>query len=152
VNSSFADVADTRAFAVTVTSTVPAPAGENTSSWVSLSTVKDAFVPPKLTAVVAEKPEPEIKTSVPPAAGPEDGDTPVTTGGATACAEAAPKPRVNNEAAAKRAAKRVSSGRRDDSRGVCVIESTISQGRERAVEECGTPRDRQNPAPFPTEY
>jgi hypothetical protein len=69
---------------VTVTSTAPDPAGEVAVIDVALSTVYVlAGVPPKLTAVAPVKLVPAIVTEVPPAAGPEDGLTRVTVGGAT---------------------------------------------------------------------
>src|SRR5438874_1006639 len=62
-------------------STVPLPGGEAAVIWESLLKVKDvAGVFPKLTAVAPVKLVPEIVTLVPPAAGPEDGLTPVTVG------------------------------------------------------------------------
>jgi hypothetical protein len=66
---------------VTVTSTVPEPAGEVAVTWVSETTVKPvAAVDPKLTPVAPVNPVPVIVTSVPPAAGPEVGLIPVTVG------------------------------------------------------------------------
>ena len=73
---------------MTVRSTVPAAsAGEVAVIWVSLSTVKLwAGVLPKSTAVAPVKPMPVIVTVVPPAAGPEDGLTPVTVGASASAA------------------------------------------------------------------
>ena len=52
---------------VTVTSTVPIPAGEVAVIWVALLTVKEAAaLPPKLTAVAPEKLVPVMVTLVPP--------------------------------------------------------------------------------------
>jgi len=70
---------------VTVTCTVPVPAGEGTTIWVALLEVKlelGTEVPPKLTEVALPRLEPEIVTDVPPAAGPEVGAIPVTAGAA----------------------------------------------------------------------
>ena len=66
---------------VTVTSTVPVPAGLSAVIVVSLTTVKlVAGVVPKSTAVAPVKPVPVIVTEVPPAAGPLVGLMPVTVG------------------------------------------------------------------------
>src|SRR5690348_13635324 len=81
LNWSGAPVALVPPAVVTVTSTVPVPAG-----LVALSTVEDtnvtglAAVPPNLTVAAAVKPVPVMVTTVPPAAGPDAGDTPVTVG------------------------------------------------------------------------
>ncbi len=64
---------------VTVTSTIPVPAGLSTVSEVSLTTVK--FVPwfvPKSTTVAPVNSAPVTVTKVPPTAGPNDGVNPVT--------------------------------------------------------------------------
>ncbi len=59
---------------VTVTSTVPTvPAGLMALIWLSETTVKEAGVEPKLTAVVPVKPVPAIVTGVPPADEPDEG-------------------------------------------------------------------------------
>lgn len=71
---------------VTVTSTGPtlAAAGLTAVMDVSLLTVNEAAgVPPKLTAVAPVKLLPVIVTAVPPASGPLNGLTPVTTGTGT---------------------------------------------------------------------
>jgi hypothetical protein len=66
---------------VTVTSTVPVPAGVVAMIAVALATVNElAAVPPNLTAVAPVRLVPVIVTLLPPAAGPDDGDTPVTVG------------------------------------------------------------------------
>ncbi len=69
---------------VTVTSTVPAvPAGAVAVIAVSESTVKlAAGAWPNETVVAPVKPVPVTVTAVPPAAGPESGERPVTVGGA----------------------------------------------------------------------
>ena len=68
---------------VTVTFTVPVPAGLSAVIVVALTTVKPVagFVP-KSTAVAPVKPVPVIVTKVPPAAGPLVGLMPVTVGAA----------------------------------------------------------------------
>ena len=69
---------------VTVISTVPVPAGLIAVIEVALLTVYEvAGVLPNLTAVAPVKPVPVIATEVPPAAGPDVGDLPVTVGRAT---------------------------------------------------------------------
>ena len=69
---------------VTVTSTVPAPAGEVAVMEVALFTVKlVAAVAPNFTAVAAVKPVPVMLTIVPPAVGPLVGAMPVTVGAPT---------------------------------------------------------------------
>ncbi|GGO99706.1 hypothetical protein GCM10012280_66780 [Wenjunlia tyrosinilytica] len=65
---------------VTVTLTVPEPAGAAVVIWVALTGVNDTDVPPNLTALAPVKPMPVIVTGVPPAAGPLVGLTPVITG------------------------------------------------------------------------
>ncbi len=66
---------------VTLTSTVPVPAGEVAVICVALLTVNEpAALPPKLTALAPEKFVPVMVTPVPPAAGPVFGLTPVTVG------------------------------------------------------------------------
>ena len=69
---------------VTVTSTVPVPAGEVASQVVTEAhDTPVAAVDPKSTVVapeVVEKPVPVIVTVVPPVAGPVVGSTPVTVG------------------------------------------------------------------------
>ena len=69
---------------ITVTFTVPVPAGLSAVMVVSLTTVTSvAAVVPKSTAVAPVKPVPVIVTEVPPAVGPLFGLTPVTVGAAT---------------------------------------------------------------------
>jgi hypothetical protein len=68
---------------VTVTSTVPLPAGEVAEMLLELLTVKVvAAVPPNFTAVAPVKFVPVTVTEVPLPAGPEDGLTDVTVGAA----------------------------------------------------------------------
>ena len=68
---------------VTVTSTVPEPAGLVAVIDVALFTVTPvAAVPPNATVAPDAKPVPEMVTGVPPAAGPLAGLTPDTVGGA----------------------------------------------------------------------
>ena len=68
---------------VTVTSTVPIPAGEIAAMDVALVTVNEvAVVPPNLTAVALVKLLPTIVTGVPPVAGPLFGEIVVTVGNA----------------------------------------------------------------------
>ena len=87
MNRSAGDVADVPPGVVTVTFTVPVPAGLLAVIVVSLTTVKlVAAVVPKSTAVAPVKPLPVIVTNVPPAAGPAVGLRPVTVG-ATAYSE-----------------------------------------------------------------
>ena len=70
--------------AVAVTYTVPVPAGEVAVQLEVLEQLTDvAALVPKETVVppeAVEKPEPEIVTTVPPAAGPLAGLRPLTTG------------------------------------------------------------------------
>src|SRR5437588_1116299 len=66
---------------VTVTSTVPVPAGDVAVIDVGEATVKPAFAAPNLTAVAPPKLLPEIVTAVPPAGGPLLGLTALTEGG-----------------------------------------------------------------------
>ena len=66
---------------VTVTSTVPVPAGAGTViEVVELTVAGDAALFPNFTAVTPLKLVPVIVTDVPPAVGPEVGDTAVTVG------------------------------------------------------------------------
>ena len=68
---------------VTVTSTVPLPAGAVAVIWVALTTVTlVALVAPNLTAVAPVKLVPVIVTTVPPAVGPAVGLMVVTVGAA----------------------------------------------------------------------
>ena len=84
MNRSAGAVADVPFGVVTVTSTVPVPAGLSAVIVVALTTVTFvAGTVPKSTAVAPVKPVPVIVTNVPPAAGPEDGLRPVTIGAAT---------------------------------------------------------------------
>jgi hypothetical protein len=81
VNWSAAPVALVPPDVVTVTSTVPLPAGDGAVMEVAEFTVKlKAAVPPKCTAVAPENPVPVTVTEVPPATGPEVGATEVTVG------------------------------------------------------------------------
>jgi hypothetical protein len=66
---------------VTVTSTVPVPAGDVAVIELALLTEKLAAVPPKFTAVAPVKFVPVMVTLVPPVAGPLVGETEVTVGG-----------------------------------------------------------------------
>ena len=67
---------------VTVTSTVPIPAGEVAAIDVALLTVNVvATIPPNLTAVAPVKLLPVMVTGVPPAAEPLAGEIEVTVGG-----------------------------------------------------------------------
>ena len=69
---------------VTVTSTMPVPAGLSAVILVALTTVTSvAAVVPKSTAVAPVKPVPVIVTDVPPATGPLVGLTAVTAGATT---------------------------------------------------------------------
>jgi len=69
---------------VTVTSTVPLPAGEVAVIDVALLTVNEvAGVPPNRTAVARMKLSPVMVTGVPPAAGPLFGEIEVTDGDGT---------------------------------------------------------------------
>jgi hypothetical protein len=69
---------------VTVTSTVPVPAGETAVIELGELTVKlAALVEANLTAVAPVKPLPLTVTVVPPASGPAFGLTPVMIGGGT---------------------------------------------------------------------
>jgi len=66
---------------VTVTSTVPPPAGETAVIELAELTVKPAAMrPPNLTAVEPLKLDPVMLTEVPPASGPPLGLSPVTVG------------------------------------------------------------------------
>ena len=66
---------------LTVTSTVPVPAGLVASSWVDETTVTAlAGVPPKLTPESPTKPVPVTVTEVPPLSGPASGLMAVTVG------------------------------------------------------------------------
>jgi hypothetical protein len=85
VNWSAADVVEVPPPVVTVTCTVPVPAGEGTTICVALFEVKlelGTDVPPKLTEVALPRLLPEIVTDVPPAAGPDVGAMPVAAGAA----------------------------------------------------------------------
>ena len=84
MNWSAADVAEVPPAVVTLTSTVPEPAGDVAVIWVGELTVKPvAEVAPNVTAVVPEKPLPVMVTVVPPASGPDVGETELTVGAAT---------------------------------------------------------------------
>jgi hypothetical protein len=80
VNLSADDVAEVPLGVVTVTSTVPVPAGDFAVIDVAVLYVIDPDVLPNFTAVAPVKPDPVIVTDVPPAIGPEDGEMPVTVG------------------------------------------------------------------------
>ena len=84
MNWSAAEVAEVPPVVVTVTSTVPVPAGDVAVIEVDETTVKAvAAVVPKFTAVAPVKPVPVMVTAVPPVAGPVAGLTDVTVGAAT---------------------------------------------------------------------
>lgn len=90
---------------VTATVTAPAlPAGVVAVIVVVFVTEKlAAFTPPKVTAEMLVKPVPVIVTLVPPAAGPEAGETLVTVGAAaSAGAGLAPSARQTTTSAARR--------------------------------------------------
>ncbi len=80
---------DVPAGVLTLTSTVPVPAGLIAVSWLSVSTDegRTGLVPKKITEVPV-KPLPKTCTGVPPAAGPLAGTSPVTVGMGTAREEA----------------------------------------------------------------
>jgi hypothetical protein len=81
VNRSAADVPEVPPAAVTVISTVPAPAGDVAVIDVAELTVKlAAAVAPNFTAVTPLKFVPDIVTGVPPLAGPDVGEIAVTVG------------------------------------------------------------------------
>jgi hypothetical protein len=81
VNPSAAEVGEVPFGVVTVTSTVPVPAGEVAVIEVSELTVKlAAEATPKRTAVAPVKPVPVMVTVVPPASGPAIGVTALTVG------------------------------------------------------------------------
>ena len=81
VNSSKMLVIDVPLGLVTVTLTVPVPAGETAVIDVAELTVKlAAGVVPKSTAVAPVSCRPVMVTVVPPAGGPDPGVTPVTIG------------------------------------------------------------------------
>jgi hypothetical protein len=70
---------------VTVTCTVPLPAGEVAVIWVSESTAGVTEVLPKWTVVApSSKPVPVIVTEVPPVVGPEFGLMPIMVGASSA--------------------------------------------------------------------
>ena len=69
---------------VTLTSTVPVPAGEVAVIWVAELTVKPvAAVAPKVTVVAPVKLVPVMVTVVPPVAGPNVGEIELTVGDRT---------------------------------------------------------------------
>ena len=81
MNWSADEVAEVPPTVVTVTSTVPVPAGDVAVIWVAEFTVKPvAGVAPKLTAVAPLKFVPVIITDVPPEVGPAVGEIDVTVG------------------------------------------------------------------------
>src|SRR5580658_3338036 len=67
---------------LTVTSTVPVPAGDVAVTCVEVFTVKTALVDPKSTAVAPVRLVPVMVTGVPPACGPLVGESLVTVGAA----------------------------------------------------------------------
>ena len=80
---SAAEIAEVPPVVVTVTSTVPTPAGDVAVIEVAELTVKPvAFVAANLTAVAPVKFVPVIVTVVPPAVGPDVGEIEVTVGAA----------------------------------------------------------------------
>lgn len=87
MNWSLELVADVPIGVVTVTCTVPAlPLGEGTTIWVDELLVKPPLATefePKLTDVAPLKFVPVMVTEVPPVAGPDVGEIPVTAGGDT---------------------------------------------------------------------
>ena len=84
MNWSAADVADVPPAVVTVTSTVPLPAGDVAVIDVAELTVKlVALTAPNFTAVAPVRVVPVMVTNVPPAVGPDVGETDVTVGGPT---------------------------------------------------------------------
>ena len=84
MNWSAADVADVPPAVVTVTSTVPLPAGDVAVIDVAELTVKlVALTAPNFTAVVPVRLVPVIVTDVPPAVGTDVGEIDVTVGAAT---------------------------------------------------------------------
>jgi hypothetical protein len=84
VNWSAGDVADVPPAVVTVTSTVPVPAGDVAVIEVAELTVKVvALVAPNFTAVAPVRLVPVMATDVPPVVGPAVGEIDVTVGGAT---------------------------------------------------------------------
>ena len=69
---------------VTVTFTVPLPAGDVATIWVAFTKVTDgATLPPNLTIGVLVKLDPVMVTLVPPVVIPEVGLIPVTVGAGT---------------------------------------------------------------------
>ena len=83
MNWSPPDVVDVPPTVVTLTSTVPVPAGDVAVICVAELTVKLlAAVAPKVTAVAPENPVPVIVTDVPPVAGPDVGEIAATVGSA----------------------------------------------------------------------
>ncbi len=74
------EVAEVPPAVVTVTSTVPVPAGEVTVMEAAVSAVTAPAVVPKSTAVAFARLVPVTVTLVPPPAGPEVGPTAVTVG------------------------------------------------------------------------
>ena len=84
MNWSAAEAAEVPPTVVTLTSTVPVPAGAVAVIEVAELTVKPvAAVAPKVTAVAPEKLVPVIVTDVPPGVGPSVGEIDVTAGAAT---------------------------------------------------------------------
>ena len=80
MNWSAADVADVPFAVVTVTSTVPVPAGAVAVIELAVSPVMVAGVDPKSTAVAPPRLLPAMVTEVPPVVGPAVGETPETAG------------------------------------------------------------------------
>jgi hypothetical protein len=84
VNRSAADVGDVPPVVITLTSTVPEPAGDVAVIDVAELTVKlVAPVAPNVTAVAPVNPVPVIATDVPPAIGPAFGEIEVTVAAVT---------------------------------------------------------------------
>ena len=84
MNWSLPEVAEVPPGVVTVTSTVPDPAGEVAVTEVALlTTTPVAASAPKWTALAPVRLVPVMVTEVPPAAGPDVGLTAVTVGAAT---------------------------------------------------------------------
>jgi hypothetical protein len=81
------EVAEVPSGVVTVTSTVPVPAGETAETTFGPSTVTSvAALMPKLTAVAPVRLLPKMYTFVPPVSGPRLGKTTLTVGAAPVAA------------------------------------------------------------------
>jgi hypothetical protein len=80
-NTAVGEAAEVPVDVVTVTPTIPTPAGLEAAIVVGLKTLNVvAWFPPKLTAVAPAKPAPVIVTNVPPVSGPALGLTLETVG------------------------------------------------------------------------